>query len=159
HIANGTDVAIKVLHAHLVNQPVMIERFRREAKAASRLHHPNVIGVLEVGQTDGYQLMVLELARGPTLRHLMTQPLPAARVAELVQPILLALEHAHAANLIHRDLKPDNVIVEHADGTEIPRIVDFGIAVLRDPDDSEDGGKLTASGVIVGTPLYMAPEQ
>src|SRR5262249_51753938 len=89
HIANGTDVAIKVLHAHLVNQPVMIERFRREAKAASRLHHPNVIGVLEVGQTDGYQLMVLELARGPTLRHLMTQPLPAARVAALVQPILL----------------------------------------------------------------------
>jgi len=113
----------------------------------------------EVGQTtDGYQLIVLELARGPSLRQLMTEPLPAERIVALVKPILRGLEHAHQAGLIHRDLKPDNVMVEHAgDGTEIPRIVDFGIAVLREPDESDD--KLTASGVIVGTPLYMAPEQ
>jgi serine/threonine-protein kinase len=161
HVTAGTEVAIKVLHAHLVDQPVMLERFRREAKLAARVHHVNLVGVLEVGQTsDGYQLIVLELARGPSLRQLMTGPLPAERVVQLVRPILRGLEHAHQAGLIHRDLKPDNVMVEHAaDGTEIPRIVDFGIAVLRDPDGSDEAGKLTASGVIVGTPLYMAPEQ
>ncbi|HEV7558488.1 MAG TPA: serine/threonine-protein kinase, partial [Kofleriaceae bacterium] len=160
HTTAGNEVAIKVLHTHLVNQPVMLERFRREARVAARLHHENLVGVLEVGQTsDGYQLIVLELARGPSLRQLMTEPFDAERIVGLVKPILRGLEHAHQAGLIHRDLKPDNVMVEHsADGTEIPRIVDFGIAVLRDPDESEQG-KLTASGVIVGTPLYMAPEQ
>ena len=103
-------------------------------------------------------MIVFELANGPTLRKLMTDPMPAARVSQLVQAILRGLEHAHEAQLIHRDLKPDNVIVETGhDGAEIPRIVDFGIAVVRDGDDGP-GSKLTGTGVIVGTPLYMAPE-
>lgn len=153
-------VAIKVLHYHLVHDANMLRRFRREAQLARRLSHPNVIGIVDVGETEGTHVIVFELAPGATLRRVLdSAPLPAARVVRLVEPILHGLEHAHAAGLIHRDLKPENVIVETAaDGAEVPRIVDFGVAALRDPDESIEGGKLTASGVIVGTPLYMAPE-
>jgi serine/threonine-protein kinase len=86
-------------------------------------------------------------------------PLPPERVIALVGQILRGLEHAHAMGLIHRDLKPDNIIVEWKDGTENARIVDFGIAILRDPEESIEGGRLTASGQLIGTPLYMSPEQ
>jgi eukaryotic-like serine/threonine-protein kinase len=161
HTRLGRPVAIKALHDQYVNEPTMIERFRREAHAAARLRHGNLVGVIDVGETDeGTQLIVFELASGPTLRKLMTGPLPAERVSRLVKPILAGLDHAHGAHLIHRDLKPDNVIVETGDdGGEVPRIVDFGIAVLRDLGDAAPGGKLTGTGVIIGTPLYMAPEQ
>ncbi|HSK03691.1 MAG TPA: serine/threonine-protein kinase [Kofleriaceae bacterium] len=154
-------VAIKVLHAHLVHEPRILERFRREAQLAARLAHANVAGVLDVGETiDGRQLMVLELADGRPLTELLVGPLPPARVIGLARPILRGLEHAHAAGLVHRDLKPDNIIVEQRDdGTEVPRIVDFGIAVLRDPEESFGGTRLTATGQMIGTPLYMAPEQ
>jgi eukaryotic-like serine/threonine-protein kinase len=154
-------VAIKVLHRHLVHEPTILERFRREAQLAARLAHANVAGVLDVGETvDGRQLMVLELAAGQPLSEALGEPLPAARVIALVRQLLRGLEHAHAAGLVHRDLKPDNIIVEPcADGTEIPRIVDFGIAVLHDPEDSFGENRLTATGQMIGTPLYMAPEQ
>jgi serine/threonine-protein kinase len=154
-------VAIKILHAHLVHEPRILERFRREAQLAARLAHGNVAGVLDVGETiDGRQLMVLELAPGRPLSELLDGPQPPARVIALVRQILLGLEHAHAAGLVHRDLKPDNIIVEQRlDGTEVPRIVDFGIAVLRDPEESFGGSRLTATGQMIGTPLYMAPEQ
>ncbi len=154
-------VAIKVLHPHLVHEPRILERFRREAQLAARLAHANVAGVLDVGETlDGRQLMVLELAEGRPLSALLDGPQPPARVIGLVRQLLLGLEHAHAAGLVHRDLKPDNIIVEQrTDGTEVPRIVDFGIAVLRAPDESFMGSRLTATGQMIGTPLYMAPEQ
>jgi serine/threonine-protein kinase len=94
------------------------------------------------------------------LRELLTRPLTAPRTTRLTAGILRGLEHAHRAGLIHRDLKPENVIVEYrADGSEVPRIVDFGIAVLRDPDGDAHSSKLTADGIVVGTPQYMAPEQ
>jgi serine/threonine-protein kinase len=155
------DVAIKVLHPHLGHEATILGRFRREARAAARLHHENVAGVLDVGEHGGARVIVLELAVGPPMREIMDGPLPEYRIKRLVAAILRGLEHAHAAGLVHRDLKPENLIVEtRADGTEVPRIVDFGIAVLRDPDESfEGGGRLTASGVVVGTPMYMAPEQ
>ena len=154
-------VAIKVLHAHLVHEPKVLQRFRREAELAARLAHANIAGVLDVGATpDGRQLIVFDLAAGRPLTELLGEPLPAPRVISLVRQILHGLEHAHEAGLVHRDLKPDNIIVEQrADGAEIPRLVDFGIAVLRDPDASLEGSRLTATGQMIGTPLYMAPEQ
>ena len=160
HTKLGRSVAIKALHDEHLDEPTMLGRFHREARAAARLRHANLVPVIDVGETDeGTQLIVFELAVGPTLRQIMTGPLPADRVARLVRPILRGLDHAHGAHLIHRDLKPDNVIVETGDdGSEIPRIVDFGIAVLQDPDVGP-GTKLTGTGVIIGTPLYMAPEQ
>jgi len=160
HTHLGREVAIKALHPQYIDEPTMIGRFRREARAVARLSHANLVAVLDVGETDdGTQLIVFELANGPTLRELMTGPLPADRVSRLVKPLLRGLDHAHAARLIHRDLKPDNVIVETGtDGSEIPRIVDFGIAALSEPDD-ESATKLTGTGMVIGTPLYMAPEQ
>jgi serine/threonine-protein kinase len=155
HVKLDRPVAIKVMHEHLVHERTLVERFRREAQLAGRLRHPNVIAVLDVGELpDMRQVMVMELATGQSLGHLMEQPLPRDRMTSLIAQLLRGLDHAHGEGLVHRDLKPDNVIVEAGD---LARIVDFGIAVLREPED--DSERLTATGMIVGTPLYMAPEQ
>jgi eukaryotic-like serine/threonine-protein kinase len=161
HVKLPRQVAVKVLHPHLVHERVMLKRFVREAAVAARLQHPNVVGVIDFGQSGTHQVMVQELAQGNPLRLiLMGGHLPRERIIALVRSILKGLEHAHAAGLIHRDLKPENIIVEASgDAPEQPRIVDFGIAVLRDPDESVGGTKLTASGQVLGTPIYMAPEQ
>jgi eukaryotic-like serine/threonine-protein kinase len=162
HVETSRPVAIKALHPHLVHVERVVERFRREAKLAARLTgHPNVAGVVDFGEAieDGRHLIVLEYADGESLSEILTMPLPPERVIALVTQILKGLEHAHGLGLIHRDLKPDNIIVEWQAGVEVARIVDFGIAVLRDPDESIEGGRLTASGQVIGTPLYMAPEQ
>ncbi len=162
HHKLARSVAIKVLHPHLVNEPTMLARFQREAQAAALLQHPNLITVLDIGETeDGQHVMVLELAKGPSLADVMgKKPLTAERTVTLVRQLLAGLDHAHHAGLIHRDLKPANVMVETSDsGEEIARIVDFGIAILRNPDETVAGGKLTSTGEVLGTPLYMAPEQ
>jgi eukaryotic-like serine/threonine-protein kinase len=156
----GRAVAIKVLHEDFAEHPTMLARFRREAEAAVRLRHPNVSSVLDVGVTgDGHPVLVMDLVDGKGLRELMDGPLAPARIIHLVRQILRGLDHAHEAGVVHRDLKPDNVLVElDFRGDEVARIVDFGIAALR----GEDGaplGRLTETGVLLGTPLYMAPEQ
>jgi len=155
------DVAIKVMHDDIARERRLLERFKREAHVAAKMKHPNLMRVLDAGETrDKRPVMVLELARGKTLTALLEVSPAPRRVIRLVQQILLGLEHAHAAGLIHRDLKPDNIMVELGpDGEEILRIVDFGIALLRDRDGTVEGGRLTETGQIVGTPLYMAPEQ
>jgi serine/threonine-protein kinase len=153
-------VAIKVMHDHLTGEPVLLERFRREGLLASKLNHVNVVSVLDVGETpDGKPVMVMEYAKGTSLADAMKTALPVDRMLRLLVQILRGLDHAHGMGLIHRDLKPDNVILTGEVGDEIARIVDFGIAVLRVPDESVEGGRLTASGMIVGTPQYMSPEQ
>ena len=155
HVKLAREVAIKVMHDHLIREHTLVERFRREAQVAGRLHHPNVVGVIDVGElADKRQVMVMELARGESLSDLMERPMPRSRLVKIVSQLLQGLDHAHAAGLVHRDLKPENVIVEAED---LPRIVDFGIAVLREPDQNSE--RLTDTGMIVGTPLYMSPEQ
>jgi serine/threonine-protein kinase len=153
-------VAIKVMHDDLVHERKLLDRFKREARVAAKMQHPNLMRVLDAGETrTGRPVMVLELARGKTLTALLDISPAPRRVVRLIEQILLGLEHAHGAGLIHRDLKPDNIMVELGpDGTEILRIVDFGIAILRERDGDIDGGRLTETGQIVGTPLYMAPE-
>ncbi len=159
HVELPRRVAIKVMHAEHVHEPVLLARFYREAKLAGRLSHPNVVQVIDVGEDAGCPVMVMELAEGKSLGELMTgQQVPRERMWELVRQLLRGLDHAHGCGLVHRDLKPDNVIVERApDGGDLARIVDFGIAVLSAPD--EELQRLTGTGMIVGTPLYMAPEQ
>ena len=153
-------VALKVMHEHLMHEPALMQRFAREAKVASKLSHPNVAAVLDVGETpDHKQVMVLELVEGKSLGEIIeTETLEVARIARIVAHLLRGLDHAHGMGLVHRDLKPDNVLVEAAGNPdEVARIVDFGIAALQGGDETLE--KLTGTGMIVGTPLYMAPEQ
>jgi len=162
HVRVGREVAIKVLHDHLVRDPVMVKRFDREAALAARLSHRNVVGVIDIGATaHGDKMMVLELARGETLGAIAARgPMCGDRVVRLVGQVLRGLEHAHALGLVHRDLKPENVIVEQDDhGDELARIVDFGMAVLRDASSDPASLRVTEHGMLLGTPAYMAPEQ
>ena len=163
HVGVGRRVAIKVLHEHLVAESSMLARFEREAAITARLEHENLVNVIAIGELpDQRRYIVLELARGEPLSVLLARgPLPRARMLDLLGQILRGLDHAHAAGLIHRDLKPENIVVEpaEADRPEIARIVDFGIAALRDAGDSLASVRLTDSGIVLGTPSYMAPEQ
>lgn len=152
HVKVGRRVAIKVMHEELARNPMVVERFAREALVAARLRHPNLVSVLDVGSTpDGRPLIVLELAPGIALSEI-PGALEAPRVVRLIRQLLEGLEHAHAAGLIHRDLKPDNILVDEDD---TPRIVDFGIAV----DSTGSTRRLTEANIVIGTPFYMSPEQ
>ncbi len=161
HTKLARQVALKVMHEHLMHEPALLQRFQREAQVAARLSHPNVVAVLDVGETEDHKhVMVLELVEGVSLGEIMEResPLALERIVRFVAHLLRGLEHAHAMGLVHRDLKPENVIVERdPNGAEVARIVDFGIATLQQTDEPLE--KLTGTGMIVGTPLYMAPEQ
>ena len=163
HVKVGRAFAVKVLHPHLLEDQKIAMRFDREAELAGRLHHPNVIGVVDVGETpEGLRYMVMDYAQGSDLARLLSEaPMPPGRIIPLVRQMLEGLHHAHEAGLIHRDFKPENVLVERDDhGREIPRIVDFGISILREGGSGSDGtGRLTTNGLVLGTPHYMAPEQ
>jgi len=162
HVKVGRFFAVKVLHRRVLEDAKVVKRFEREAELAGRLRHANVVGVVDVGEIDGMRYMVMDFAEGPDLAQLLEEaPMPPARIIHLVRQLLEGLYHAHEQGLIHRDFKPENVIVERdAYGAELPRIVDFGIAILRDGGTGVDGeGRLTTNGLVLGTPHYMAPEQ
>jgi serine/threonine-protein kinase len=162
HVKVGRLFAVKILHPRTLVDSKVARRFEREAELAGRLRHPNVIGVVDVGEIDATRYMVMDFAEGPDLARLLEEaPMPPERIIRLVRQLLDGLHHAHEQGLIHRDFKPENVIVERdRQGNETPRIVDFGIALLREGGDSSDGqGRLTTNGLVLGTPHYMAPEQ
>ena len=154
HIRDNCEVAIKVMHVHLMTDPEMVRRFDREVELAGRLAHENVAAVIDTGDTaDGRRYMVMELARGKTLTDALGGArLPHVRVIDVLGQLLAGLAHAHACGLVHRDLKPDNVLVD--DDWNV-RIVDFGIAVGSGDSDK----RLTEAGLVLGTPHYMSPEQ
>jgi serine/threonine-protein kinase len=162
HVKVGRMFAVKVLHARLLSDPKVAQRFEREAELAGRLRHANVVGVVDVGELDDMHYMVMDYAEGPDLASLLVEaPMPPGRIIRLARQMLEGLYHAHEQGLIHRDFKPENVIIERdTHGNEMPRIVDFGIALLREGGDSTDSaGRLTTNGLVLGTPHYMAPEQ
>ncbi len=149
--------AIKLLHPRLLSDAKVVRRFAREAELAGKLSHPNVVGVLDIGEVDGVAFLVMDLAAGKRLSELFARaPFAPARAVPLLRQLCDGLDHAHGQGLIHRDLKPDNVIVERDDDGERARIIDFGIALLRDEEAS--GNRITTGGVVLGTPHYMAPE-
>ncbi len=159
HVRMSRAFAIKVPFGELGYDRKARARFANEAEAASRLSHPNVIGVVDVGETrEGLFYMAMDLAEGPSLATLLDDgPLPAPRVLAILVQLADGLAHAHDRGLVHRDLKPDNVILTAGpDGGEQVRIVDFGLAIV-DADATRD--RLTTEGVVLGTPHYMAPEQ
>ena len=145
------EVAIKVLNPHLAN-PEIVKRFRAEATILARLNHPEIATIYELVQRENDVLMVMELVRGETLERLCERggPMPADRAAYLVDRILAALGHAHRAGIVHRDVKPANVIVTELGGV---KIMDFGIARMRGAEH------MTLDGCTIGTPAYMPPEQ
>jgi serine/threonine protein kinase len=145
-------VALKVVLAGAHAGPDDLARFRREAEAIARLHHPNVVEIYEVGDRDGLPYFSMELCGGGSLaQQLAAGPLAPRRAAQLVETLARAVQAAHDAGVVHRDLKPANVLLA-ADGT--PKVTDFGLAKRLDGTT-----ELTATGAIVGTPSYMAPEQ
>ncbi len=145
-------VAIKAIHDSLLDNHKERERFHREAQAAARLSHPVIVAVHEAGQHEGRPFLVMDYIRGETFAELQKrEPLPARRVAEIVRDLARGLDHAHDQGVIHRDVKPQNVLLD-AEGR--PRLVDFGLAQSIDVDR-----QLTRTGQLIGTPHYVSPEQ
>jgi serine/threonine-protein kinase len=145
-------VAVKILRADLAADEGTRARFRHEAIAAARLSHPNIVSTYDTGDDDGIAYIVMELVEGPTLRHLIDQQggLPVAQVIDIGKQVADALDAAHRAGLVHRDVKPANVLVP-ASGPV--KVTDFGIAKAAGADD------LTRTGTVMGTARYLAPEQ
>ncbi len=155
-------VVLKVLHQELLSDARTVARFQREARAASRLNHPNSINILDFGVAeDGELFIAMEYVEGHDLHYLLSNewPLSEPRIIRIVSQILSALADAHAAGVIHRDLKPENVMVEPRRGGEsdVVKVLDFGIAKIVDT--AEAGPALTRAGFVCGTPEYMSPEQ
>ncbi|HXU71917.1 MAG TPA: serine/threonine-protein kinase [Polyangia bacterium] len=169
HVMLKKELALKFLHPELGRLDEVARRFEREAEAAARLDHPNIIAVTDFGRTeDGMLFLVMELLNGLSLTNVIRpsgvgRPLPVERALGIVRQILRALEHAHGSGIIHRDLKPDNIMLIERDGErDIVKLLDFGIAKITAPQDgdpAQQGQALTQAGVVFGTPEYLSPEQ
>ncbi len=155
------DIAVKVMHEHLVDDTMFKERFEREAKFIAALNHPNIVQIYDYAalERDGNTLfyMVMSYIPGPTLRDILEdlaekeEQLPQERIVSIIKDVNAALGYAHEKGMIHRDVKPANIIIDEQTGRAV--LTDFGIARLA------HGSKLTQEGVTVGTPAYMSPEQ
>src|SRR5262245_28186771 len=160
HVLMGKRVAIKVLRPQFAADPNTSRRFEQEARAASRIHHPNAINVMDVGITeDGSPFIVMEFVDGKTLDNLIRSEgrLEPERAGNILRQAAGALEAAHSAGIIHRDIKPQNIIVSCVDGLDWVKVVDFGVSKALE--DSGRSGSVTAANFIIGTPRYMSPEQ
>jgi serine/threonine protein kinase len=163
HIVIEKPVAIKVLRAEVALDEAVTKRFVQEARAASRIGHPNIVDVTDFGTTKaGLTYQVMEFLEGQTLTQLIreTQPLPLARALGVIAQMARALGAAHDKGIVHRDLKPDNIFLVKRDGRDdFVKIVDFGIAKMPPQENEDEDARLTKVGTVFGTPEYMSPEQ
>ncbi|MCZ6787782.1 MAG: serine/threonine-protein kinase, partial [Planctomycetota bacterium] len=151
HLKLHIPVALKVLRVDLASSPTQVERLKREAQLAAKLDHPNVVRSLDVGESNGFHYFAMEYVEGTTVREAMRRrPLKEKEAIRIVRDVARALEHAHARGIIHRDVKPGNVMIT-PDGTV--KLTDLGLARGQEPSE------LTLDHAAIGTPHYIAPEQ
>ena len=169
HLTLERPVAIKLLHSHIEEEPILLERFNREAKVVAGLRHSNIVQIFDFDTADGHPYIVMEYLKGPTLAsylrglHARNERIPSHQVARLLKALTAALDYAHDQGVIHRDSNAGNIIL-HKKGESIPLdqpltndveaiITDFGLVRIA------DAATQTASGMVSGTPAYMSPEQ
>ncbi|MFN3486628.1 MAG: serine/threonine-protein kinase, partial [Planctomycetota bacterium] len=153
HAELGRTVAVKIMPPDLTRNEELVGRFRREAESAARLEHPNLVEIYDVGEDNGYHYLVMAYVEGQNLQDLVDQkgrlePREAARIA---YEVARGLQAVHAEGIVHRDIKPGNILISSSGDV---KIVDFGLAF-----DAEDKTTLTVAGAIMGTPWYLSPEQ
>jgi serine/threonine protein kinase len=169
HLNLERPVAVKLLHSYIEEDPSLLERFQREARVVAGLRHPNIVQIFDFDTTDGHPYIVMEYLKGPTLAsylrglHDRNERIPSHQVARLLKGLTAALDYAHAQGVIHRDIKPGNILL-HSRRGEIPLdkpltndveaiVTDFGLVRIA------HAAIQTASGMVSGTPAYMSPEQ
>jgi len=158
HVALQKRVAVKILRTHPSGQEQAAQRFEREAQATARIDHPNVCATTDFGRTASGELyLVMEWLQGRTLSDCIDEgPMPVARSLQIAAQICAALDKAHQLGIVHRDIKPDNIMLVARDGElDFVKVLDFGIARMV----GEQGGKITQEGTVFGTPQYLSPEQ
>jgi len=163
HVTIRRPVALKLLDPLLGKNDASVQRFEREAFAAGRIDHPNCVTVSDFGNDGGVLYLVMELVKGRSLTDLLEAEgkLSVPRALHVARHIMRGISHAHKADIVHRDIKPDNILLVERDGDQdFAKILDFGIAKLLGEAEQEEGGdKLTQAGFTVGTPSYLSPEQ
>jgi serine/threonine-protein kinase len=161
HVLMDKTVAVKVLRPSLAADEKIVARFSREARAASRISHPHALSVTDFGESgNGIVFLVMEYLSGKTLKEIIRDegPMALPRAVELIRQIGGALDAAHTEGVVHRDLKSDNIMLLSSSGTDYAKVLDFGIAKIKERDGEYDPG-LTAPDLVIGTPQYMSPEQ
>lgn len=161
HILMDKTVAIKVLRPSLAADEKIVARFSREARAASRISHPHALSVTDFGESEnGVVFLVMEYLSGKTLKEIIREegPMALARAVEILRQVGGALDTAHTEGVVHRDLKSDNIMLLSSSGTDYAKVLDFGIAKIKERDGEYDPS-LTAPDLVIGTPQYMSPEQ
>ncbi|KPU43973.1 serine/threonine-protein kinase PrkC [Oxobacter pfennigii] len=145
-------VAVKILKPELIDDEEFVNKFRKESLSAASLSHPNIVNIYDVGVEDGIYYIVMELVKGKTLKEIIHEraPMPFFEIINISRQICLALDHAHKNNIIHRDVKPQNILITH-DG--IVKVADFGIA------RASNSATLTNTGNVLGSVYYISPEQ
>jgi serine/threonine protein kinase len=161
NLVTGKQVALKwLLHE---KSAARLQRVLREARAGSRVRHPNIVDVYDVGEHAGSLFLVMELLVGESLQSLIDRraPLPATELLGFMLPVMHAMRALHRSGVIHRDLKPANIFLSQAEpGVQVtPKVLDFGVSKIVSSGEPDDGPSLTDSGELLGTPSYMAPEQ
>jgi len=161
-VATERPVALKILHPQSVSDATVVARFRREAEACSKLRNPHTVIIYDFDQTeDGVLYLAMELVRGQSLQDIQRASgiIPVDRCLRILDQVAEALGEAHTKGIVHRDMKPENIMVEDREGEDFVKVLDFGIAKIKSGDGGKDAPALTAIGQTVGTLEFMSPEQ
>lgn len=163
HVAFEEVHALKVILPALMSDDLFVKRFKHEAVITRKLQHPNAVRVDDIDEAeDGRPIIVMEYIEGQSLKHLIQEQgaLPVPRVCAIIKQAAAALAAAHDLGMVHRDIKPDNIVLVESPDGEMVKVLDFGIAKIKEARNSDSSGMtLTGTGVVIGTPQYMSPEQ